>query len=157
MWALSNIAAGSDTHVRTLIDFGCISEAIKILVSDSAAEVRKEALWVVCNATEGKATAHMRSLVSAGAIEALAGTLDIKNPPTWLCVALEGMSNILAAGAGPPIRGKRGAATAANRWLGKLEACGGLERVEALQKHADVGVYERALLLLATFFDVSDV
>lgn len=118
--------------------------------------MRTEALWCVCNATEGKNTQFVRSMVSSGGIEMFSKALDPANDAHWLCIALEGVSNALAAGAGPPVRRGVGSAASTNRWAAKLEECGGVDRVEELQKHPDVGVYERALLLLESFFDVAD-
>ena len=44
-----------------------------------------------------------------------------------------------------------------NIFAASVEAVGALDKIEALQEHADEAVYEKAVSILETFFDVDDV
>jgi hypothetical protein len=51
-WLLSNVAASEDeTHVAAVIDSGAIPPVVRCLATDQCRSVRREAMWVLTNAT----------------------------------------------------------------------------------------------------------
>lgn len=50
-WALSNITAGSPHQVTKVIDSEIFKRVIDIALSSKQPDVKREALWVICNAT----------------------------------------------------------------------------------------------------------
>ena len=66
-------------------------------------------------------------------------------------MALEGLENFLKVGKlhFPDEAGE-------NKFAIMLELCGGVDRIEALQTHKNHEVYERALRLLETYYNVDN-
>ncbi len=72
-----------------------------------------------------------------GAVAPLCNLLEAKEPKTIL-VALDGLANILDAAE------KMGEL---EKVLFHVEECGGLDRIEALQSHANVEIYLKSLAM----------
>ena len=87
-------------------------------------------------------------MVHHSAIPALSSLLNVGDTKI-ITVALEGLENILKAG-----QGKSGDIN--DRIIEIFSECGGLERIEGLQDHANVNVYNRALKILTTYFNAED-
>ena len=50
MWALSNITAASERHVKILLENEVFVQICEIALNTQVLDNRKEALWVICNA-----------------------------------------------------------------------------------------------------------
>lgn len=96
-WAISNITAGSNEHIKLVVDQGIIPRIIQISKTDER-ETRKEALMVIINALA--CTTSMQIIeyfVSKGAMESLTQVFEWKDYPMVLCV-LEVVESILKYG-----------------------------------------------------------
>jgi importin subunit alpha-1 len=61
-------------------------------------DIRKEAVWAISNATSGGTALQIRFMVARGVIPPLCRLLQVPDPKV-VVVALEGLDNILKAGA----------------------------------------------------------
>jgi len=143
-WVLSNIAAGTEQQISSVLGrYGCMARVAE-MAEHATWEVRKEAIWVVSNVATGGNKFHVQSVVECGAIDAMCSVLDI-NDTKMLLVALDALDSILRVG----------------QELGKdycsfVDECDGLEKLELLQEHQSDAVYKKAVDIIETYFGCED-
>jgi importin subunit alpha-1 len=144
-WTISNITAGNKEQIKSVVDANLIPPLIKILES-SDFDVKKEAAWAISNATSGGSEEQIKYLVDRGCIKPLCDLLTVKDVKV-VNVALEGLDNILASG-----QRLAEAGDGINQYADFVEEADGLDKLENLQTHKDVEVYEKALKILEEYF-----
>lgn len=150
-WAISNVTAGSQEQIQVVLNSGLVGRLLEVLTRDEV-DVRKEAAWAVSNAISGGSPDQIEFLVAQGALPALVSVLHEGVDARIATVGLEGIEGILRVGQSrAEVRGG-----AENPYCDALEACGGIDKVEELQNHADEDVYSRALRILETYFVVGE-
>ena len=111
-WTLSNITAGNQHQVKQVVNTPhAISRILHLLRTAKAkddsssrrnlpsAEIKKEAAWVLSNATSGGADEDMITLISKGCLLPMCQVLDDNASTARTCtVALEGLENFLNFG-----------------------------------------------------------
>ena len=117
------------------------------LSQTDAIEVQREAIWSLSNCTANKVPEHIRYLVENNVVEALLSWLD-KNDTKTLVVILEGLVNMLEVGT------KK---LQSEELQDKIEECGGLDKIEALQEYPNQHVYELSIKILETYFQVEEM
>lgn len=150
-WALSNINAGTQEQIQRVID----SKAIPVLMNMIATEefsIKKELVWAISNATSGGSESQIEYLVQTGAITGLTTMVDCHDVKI-ITVILEAFENILKAGQKDCIN--RG--LPCNPYTEIMEQAGALEKLEDLQDHDNVQVYNRAVRILERFFSAEEV
>lgn len=65
LWAFSNITAGIQSHVKLLINHPSF-DRILVLSKNPNADIRQEALWVLCNAITGSDFELRQTIVLKG-------------------------------------------------------------------------------------------
>ena len=147
-WILSNITAGSAMQIDGVCASGLVPPLIR-LVDEEEFDIRKEAVYALCNACVGGSPAHLSGLVYHGVLPALLSLLEAPDAELLLAVC-EALKACLAAGA------QSAAADGVNRCCGLIEECGGLDKIEALQLHENTKVYAKAVELLDEYFGDGD-
>jgi hypothetical protein len=142
-WTLSNITAGTANQIELLINANLIPPLVSIL-RESEFDVQKEAAWAISNITSGGTDAQIRYLVTQAAIPSLCGMLSCDDPKIVL-VCLEGIDNVLKIG-------KKDNETD-NKYADFVEECGGLDKLEELQRHENEQIYEKSVHLLKEYFE----
>nr|CAH0102785.1 unnamed protein product [Daphnia galeata] len=135
-WTVSNIAAGNSVQIQALITNNVIRPLVEVLAKGDF-ECQKEAAWAITNITLGGNVEQIALLSQFGAVAPLCNLLEAKEPKTIL-VVLDGLANILDAAE------KMGEL---EKVLFHVEECGGLDRIEALQSHANVEIYLKSLAM----------
>ncbi|KAG1669496.1 hypothetical protein FOA52_015663 [Chlamydomonas sp. UWO 241] len=147
-WTISNITAGTKEQIQAVFDANLIPPLVKQLAT-AEYDIKKEAAWAISNATSGGTADQIRGLVENGCIKPLCDTLTV-NDTRVIVVALEGLENILKIGE----QMKRMPASEGHNPYGRMiEACEGLDKIEALQDHPGEEVYEKVLHILETYFE----
>ena len=136
VWTYSNISAGTQMQLNALITADVFPKIISILMNDEF-EIKKEAVWAVCNAASVGKAQDIAYLVQNNAIQALVNLLN-QTDSRLLLIAMEGLRYILAAGA-QHYMDEQGR----NSFAVILDQAGGLDKLEALQKHQNVQVYKK--------------
>jgi hypothetical protein len=95
-WTMSNITAGTPEQLNAMIQSTAFADIINVINHDDI-EVKKEAIWAICNAVSIGSPETIAHLVNLGAIEAVCTLLDGKDSRT-LVVTMEGIRYILKAG-----------------------------------------------------------
>jgi importin subunit alpha-6/7 len=149
-WTISNILAGTKEQIQAVIDASIIPVLINIL-STGEYEVRKEAAWSLSNATSGGTSMQIAYMVQHGVIPPLIEMLHNSNDMKMIVVALEGLENILKAGAPgngllPPNSSEQ------NPFVFQCEQSGLAEKLEELQESSNDVIYNKSFTLLATYF-----
>ena len=143
-WVLSNIAAGTQPQIKTLMKTkGCMLKVTDMAIH-AEWEVRKEAIWVISNIASGGNDYQIMSVIEAGAIEAVCSTLNV-NDTKMLLVALETIDCILRLGV------KLG-----KDYVSFVDECDGLTMIEALQEHENDAIYNQAIRIIETYFGCED-
>ncbi len=148
-WAISNITAGHRSQIQAVIECNIIPALIKLLNNNSSFE-KKDALWAISNATRGGSPEQIRYLVEQGCIKSLCDLLTAGDDPL-VNVALEALENILKAGKmdSHTLNVVAGAA-GRNLYAGEVEAVGGLDKIDQLQSHRNIDVFEKAVDILVS-------
>jgi len=92
----------------------------------------------------------VRYIVDQGAIPPLCELLSA-NDAKIIQVALNGLDNILKLGAAESKR-----TNGANPYAIMIEECYGLDKIEYLQSHENIEIYQKAFHLIETYFGVDD-
>eukprot|EP00798_Chlamydomonas_sp_ICE-L_P008290 gene8290-1560_t len=172
-WTISNITAGTKDQIQAVIDHNLIPPLISML-STAEFDIKKEAAWAVSNATSGGTVEQISLLVETGCIKPLCELLAV-NDARIVTVALEGLENILKllvvkdaiivtmSLEGPENILKVGetlkkmpGSSGLNPFVQLIEDAEGLDKIESLQDHPNEDLYEKAVHMLETYFDVDD-
>ena len=143
-WLISNIAAGSHSQISSILSHPRMVSAVLKHVENAEWEVRKEATWVISNIATGGRDGHVHGLVELGAINALCSVIESADPKILL-VVLEALENILRVGK-----------NASRDYIGFVDECDGLDKIENLQEHENTHVYEKAVFIIETYFGVEE-
>ncbi|XP_006645862.1 importin subunit alpha-1b-like [Oryza brachyantha] len=149
-WTISNITAGSKEQIQAVINANMIAPLVHLL-QNADFDVRKEAAWAICNATSHGTADQIEYLANQGCIKTLCDLLDHKDALTVL-VCLEGLDKILRVG---EIRKKLGACNI-NRFVQMVDEAGGVDKIENLQNHEYVEIYQMAVRMLGSYWEDED-
>lgn len=130
-WALSNITAGNQQQVAKVIDSEIFKKIIDIALNTKQPDVKREALWVICNAaTETDAEGRLKLLqISNGQI--LSSLINSCSPLQDLRLLkniLESMAEFLALDV------LMGWSKTENSVAYHFEKAGGIDALEETQK-----------------------
>ncbi len=92
-WTLSNITAGTQNQIQSVIAAGLIPVLVQVL-GTSELRVQKEAAWALTNFTSGASTEQVLYLVQCQIIKPICDLLSAKDPKL-IKVLLDGLCNIL--------------------------------------------------------------
>jgi hypothetical protein len=150
LWLLSNVTAGTQEQLQMVIESG-LMETVVSSSYDSTQEVRKEALWTLSNAAMGANAAQKDSMTKMGAVQAIAESLGKHHDINTVKCALDALAEYLKAG-----EERRNAEGGDNIYCGILEEAGALEKLEELQDDQNEAVYNKAVQIIATYFNCED-
>jgi importin subunit alpha-1 len=143
-WTISNITAGNSAQIQTIVEADIFPPLIHLLAT-AEFEIKKEAAWAISNATSGGSPDQLRYLVAHGIVKPLCDLLEFPDPKI-IMVALEGLENMLRIGPKGP----------GNEVATQIEEHGGVQKLEALQRHQANEIYEKSLKILETYFEAED-
>lgn len=144
-WTISNITAGNRSQIQAVIEANIFPVLIEIL-GKAEFKTRKEAAWAITNATSGGTPAQIRYLVEHGCISPLCDLLTVMDAKI-VQVALNGIQNILQLG-------EQEAKTTfgVNPYAVLVEECYGLDKIEFLQSHENLEIYQKAFEIIEHYF-----
>lgn len=152
LWAISNICADSQPLVQEIMDTGLMAQICDIVKNGSSdAEIRKEAVWTLCNAATVGNREQIYSLVlkdNFRIVDTLGEYLETCRDAKSIRTVLDSLFAILKVGEDQDT---------GNPFCDMIEQCGGLETIEKLQEDASEEVYEGAVRILETFFDCQEL
>uniref|UniRef100_A0A2P2I6Q2 Importin subunit alpha n=1 Tax=Hirondellea gigas TaxID=1518452 RepID=A0A2P2I6Q2_9CRUS len=144
-WTISNITAGNRPQIQMVIDANIFPVLIEILRS-AEFKTRKEAAWAITNATSGGTPIHIRYLVDQSCIPYLCELLTV-NDVKIVQVALNGIQNILQFG-----EAEAKSTFGVNPYAVLVEECYGLDKIEFLQSHENMDIYQKAFEIIEQHF-----
>jgi len=145
-WTISNITAGTKQQVQAVIDANIIHPLVYLL-ENAEFDVKKEAAWAISNATFVGNDEQTLYLAMQGCIKPLCNLLTCSDPRI-LSVCLEGLENMLRAGEAK----KNAGLTYFNACVHLIEDAEGLDKIEDLQSHENIEVYEKSVKILESYF-----
>ncbi|XP_059615515.1 importin subunit alpha-7 [Phlebotomus argentipes] len=141
-WTVSNITAGNRQQIQAVIDMKIFPILIDIL-QKAEFKTKKEVAWAITNATTGGTPEQIKYFVVIGCIPPLCDLLTVADPKI-VQVALNGLENILKAG------DQRN--TKPNPYAVAIEECYGLDKIEFLQSHQNIEIYQKAFDIIEHYF-----
>ncbi|XP_018654197.1 LOW QUALITY PROTEIN: importin alpha-related [Schistosoma mansoni] len=144
-WVVSNITAGSVDQIDMVISHNVMPCILEILYKGEF-RTQKEACWVISNYISGGTPAQCAYLLNQNVLKALCNILTVSESKVVLMV-LEGIKKLLE------ISDQYGQLEPA---CIELETCGGLDKLEGLQDHSNVQVYQIAYDLIEKYFNDAD-
>ncbi|KAH8865586.1 Importin subunit alpha-1 isoform 2 [Schistosoma japonicum] len=141
-WVVSNITAGSVDQIDMVISHNIIPYILEILYK-SEFRTQKEACWVISNFISGGTPAQCTYLLSQNVLKALCNLLTVSESKVVLMV-LESIKKLLE------VSDQYGQLEPA---CIELETCGGLDKLEELQDHSNIQVYQVAYNLIEKYFN----
>merc|ERR1712018_399379 len=143
-WTISNITAGNREQIQAVIDSNIFPVLIEIL-SRAEFKTRKEAAWAITNATSGGTADQIKYIVSVGCIPPMCDLLTVMDAKI-VQVALSGLENILKYGE------QESKETGTNPYAVQIEECYGLDKIEFLQSHENLDIYQKAFDIIERYF-----
>eukprot|EP00245_Coleochaete_scutata_P016703 TRINITY_DN7890_c0_g1_i1.p1 TRINITY_DN7890_c0_g1~~TRINITY_DN7890_c0_g1_i1.p1 ORF type:complete len:533 (+),score=135.50 TRINITY_DN7890_c0_g1_i1:184-1782(+) len=150
-WTISNITAGNKEQIQAVIDANIIPPLVALLAS-AEFDIKKEAAWAISNATSGGTHEQIKYLVTQGCIKPLCDLLTCSDARI-VTVALEGLENILKVGEAEKLLGQSGGV---NRYAEFIDEAEGLDKIELLQQHTNNDIYEKAVKILETYYNLEE-
>ncbi|XP_055688750.1 importin subunit alpha-7 [Lutzomyia longipalpis] len=141
-WTVSNITAGNRQQIQAVIDMKIFPILIDIL-QKAEFKTKKEVAWAITNATTGGTPEQIKYFVQIGCIPPLCDLLTVADPKI-VQVALNGLENILKAGDQRNIK--------PNPYAVAIEECYGLDKIEFLQSHQNIEIYQKAFDIIEHYF-----
>eukprot|EP01108_Squamamoeba_japonica_P005976 TRINITY_DN480_c2_g1_i2.p1 TRINITY_DN480_c2_g1~~TRINITY_DN480_c2_g1_i2.p1 ORF type:complete len:322 (-),score=153.56 TRINITY_DN480_c2_g1_i2:58-966(-) len=142
-WTLSNITAGSPSQIQCVLDSGVVPTLVHML-SVAPLEIRKEVCWALSNAMSGGTHEQIHFLVECEVIKPLVDMLLVAETKI-VTVALEGLENILRAGAA--------AGMEENPYAFLIDEADGVSRLEGMHTHRNQEVYQKAMSILRVYYE----
>jgi importin subunit alpha-6/7 len=146
VWSISNICAGNKEQLDRLISADVMPRLVACAYS-SDKEIKKETVWALSNAAAGSKPEQLAKFVQSGIIQALCSLFD-ENDVKIVSVALEGLNRVLKCGKENFMNGD------INQFASIVEQCNGLHKLEKLQQHPTVQIYEKARNMIENYFQV---
>lgn len=143
-WTISNITAGNRQQIQAVIDANVFPVLIDIL-GKAEFKTRKEAAWAITNTSSGGTADQIKYLVSQGCIPPLCDLLTVMDAKI-VQVALSGLENILRFG------DQDSKETGVNPYAVQMEECYGLDKIEFLQSHENLDIYQKAFDIIEHYF-----
>jgi len=143
-WTISNITAGNREQIQAVIDANIFPVLIDIL-QRAEFKTRKEAAWAITNATSGGTADQIKYIVSVGCIPPMCDLLTVMDAKI-VQVALSGLENILKYGE------QESKETGTNPYAVQIEECYGLDKIEFLQSHENLDIYQKAFDIIEHYF-----
>uniref|UniRef100_A0A095C8N3 Importin subunit alpha-5 n=1 Tax=Schistosoma haematobium TaxID=6185 RepID=A0A095C8N3_SCHHA len=155
--AIGNLVIGTDEQTQAILDAGLLTYIPALLNNEKSTVVKeacwvgefrtqKEACWVISNFISGGTPAQCAYLLNQNVLRALCNILTVSESKVVLMV-LEGIKKLLE------ISDQYGQLEPA---CIELETCGGLDKLEELQDHTNVQVYQVAYDLIEKYFNDAD-
>jgi len=145
-WILSNIAAGTQKQIETLIEKDFLLILAEAIEKDDP-EIKKECIWAVCNLTSVENEKYIKKILDQGILRIICNCLEMKDAK-YLAVCIEAFSNLLAFG-------KKSNPAGPNPVVIEVEKMGMFDILEKLQYHPVEIVYDKILKLLENYFEVA--
>ncbi|CAH2244192.1 jg7432 [Pararge aegeria aegeria] len=164
-WALSYLSDGPNEKIQAVIDAGVCRRLVELLIGTivqsravidanifptlidilrtAEFKTRKEAAWAITNATSGGTHQQINFLVQQGCIPPLCDLLTLTDTKT-VQVALNGLDYILKAGQSADQRD--------NPYAVLLEECFGVDKIEFLQSHENLDIYQKSFEIIENYF-----
>ncbi|KAL5255062.1 hypothetical protein ACHWQZ_G014483 [Mnemiopsis leidyi] len=143
VWTISNITAGSKSQIQAVIDHGLIPLVINALETGDF-NTQKEAAWSVSNMTVNGTPEQIKYLIEQQAVRSMCALLGVRDP-TIVQVLLDGLNNMLETSKDD-----------CENICRMIEDCGGLDRIEDLQKHQNKQIYKLAFDIIDKYFSSED-
>uniref|UniRef100_A0A6G1S6S5 Importin subunit alpha n=1 Tax=Aceria tosichella TaxID=561515 RepID=A0A6G1S6S5_9ACAR len=141
LWFLSNVVAGSQEQIQAVIDADLVPMIIHFL-SNGDYQQQKEASWAVFNFCLTGSQDQLKVLIENGAVPALCDLLTL-NDNTLIKNVLEALKSLLRKCDDNTVRNQ-------------IEACGGLDRIEALQDSPNQEIYQYSYVIIENYFSEND-
>ena len=140
-WTISNITAGNQQQIQKVIDAGCLKPLINIIATGDF-NAQKEAVWAVAMLTCRGTIQQIIHLCGEKVLKPLCDLLAAEDK--IVSVVLDGIANILAAAK------QLEEDHIVVNWL---EADGGYDKIEKLQRSEDEGVRYKALKIWEEYLE----
>lgn len=139
---MSNITAGNQQQIQQVLEQGVVMSLVDVL-KGSDFKAQREAVWAITNITSGGSTDQIIQLIEKyPVIQPFCDLLSSKDTRT-LSVILTGLQALFKTAE---------AVKGVDSLCELLETIGGLDRLEALQNHENEEIYEKAYVLIDTYF-----
>ncbi|XP_059652341.1 importin subunit alpha-1a-like [Cornus florida] len=147
-WTISNITAGNKKQIQAVIEANIIGPLIHLL-QNAEFDIKKEAAWAILNATTGATHEQIKYLASQGCVKPLCDLLACSDPRI-VSVCLDALENILKVGEDEKNQDLTGGV---NLYVEMIEDNEELEKIEDLQNHDNNEIYEKAVMILTTYWE----
>ncbi|XP_020890253.1 importin subunit alpha-1-like [Arabidopsis lyrata subsp. lyrata] len=145
---IGTIVTGNNHQSQSVIDANLIPPLVN-LAQNAEFEIKKEAVCAISNATVGGSPNQIKYLVEKGCTKPLCDLLVCPDVMI-ISVCLDGLENILKAREAEKNTGD------VNYYCQLIEDAKGVEKIENLLKHESNEIYDKALKILETYWDVEE-
>ncbi|PPS09641.1 hypothetical protein GOBAR_AA11009 [Gossypium barbadense] len=140
-WAISNITAGNEEQIQAVFEANIITSLVQLL-QNAEFYIKKHATCAISNAT----FRGTHDQIGQGCIKPLCDLLNCPDPEV-VTICLQGLENILKVGEADKNMGSIGEV---NLYAQMIDDVEGREKIENLQSHDNIEIYEKAVEVFKT-------
>jgi len=150
LWIISNISIGTIEQIdATIVKNDRYQVILKYALSDNV-ELKKEAVWSICNATKNATEDQIEYMVNQNLLGLFHELLTLNQKEEILLTILEALNFVFK-------KAKYNEIMESNPFIEKVINNGMADKLEDLQRHKNPKVYDLSTKLIELYFDVEDL
>jgi hypothetical protein len=150
-WILSNIAAGTENQIGSLLNEPNLFDNLVNLLYKSKKEIQREALWVICNMTKNCNKNQLNYLIQNNIFSVFKSFLGLDQDMKMVVLILEAIPNMLSRSIDD-----NSPKDIQSPLIDVMYDCGIADIISELQRHENDIVYEKSLHILETYFELEE-
>lgn len=151
-WILSNIAAGTSGQINALINEPGLFASLVTLLYGVEKNIQREALWTICNMTKNCNRVQLDFLINQQILNVFNDLIGMDKDSKMIVLVLEAIPNIIEKFT----ESNENAESNKEVIVDMMFDCGLADKISELQKHQSDHIYERALTILESHFDLEE-
>jgi hypothetical protein len=150
LWTISNLTVGELSQIKAVLSDIDRFNTLMAMCQHDNENVRKEAIWALCNVTSKGGRPEIDSLVQNGILAMFQFNLNNDSHSDVLKTILEALDNILDVDEDEWDRSND------HPLIDLIEDSGLMDTLENLLQHPETEVYNYAIKIIDNYFDVED-
>ena len=150
-WILSNVAAGTQGQIGSLLNEPNLFDNLVGLLHNSNHEIQRESLWTICNMTKNCSAEQLNYLIQQNIFGVFKEFMQKDRPHKMIVLVLEAIPNMIKRSLKSEDDNPR-----ESPLIEQMYESGIADIICDLQRHESDLIYEKCILILENYFDLEE-